>query len=687
MTLANSVFAKASVAFVALATAFVLAAPAQAQMTSEQMQAEIDRLTALITSLTASLGGGTTGGSTSSACPYTWTRDLSTGSTGMDVMKLQQFLNSSDDTRVAAAGSVGSAGMETEYYGPATAAAVSKMQVKYRTEILAPAGLVNPTGYFGPSSRAKANMLCASAPTTPTTPTDPGTTDPVVDDTLQGGAGSIDDVEAISGISNEDVGEGESDVEVLGLEIEADNASDIMITALKLDFDDANSGVSATATSDLDDYIDEVSIWFEGSLVASFDVDEFDEDDDWDTTLSLGSNAPIIRAGDTKDLKVAVSAINNLDSADEGDTWEVTVNELRFRDGDNAVITDTQSNSFTEIFTVEDFASAADIELKVTPEDDTINDARTIPVDDSDSTDDVEVLSFSIEAEGNSDLEVKDLSVDFTSVGAGVGSIISSASVVVDGDTLDSENVSSTTATSRTITFTDVDLMIDAGDTVEVIIMVDIRALDGSSTFTTGDTLTAEVNPDDAGWDVEDENGDTLPVADRTGAATSDAHDFISSGLIVDFVSTTASQQLNLDSTSSDDQGKFEIVFTVEAFEDTAWIELKAASSTDADTSNVGAAFSIEDASDNTGVTLGTTTSPTLSRVSGGSVTGNFVRLTDGQVATFKLTSYYDAAATGSYRMQLNEIGFNQSSAASANTAQAVTPAEDYQSDEVQVLN
>jgi len=85
--------------------------------------------------------------------------DLAQGTSNAEVMRLQQFLNMDPDTRVAAAGSVGSAGMETQYYGPATAAAVSKFQVKYRAEVLTPNGLVNPTGYFGPSSRAKANAL------------------------------------------------------------------------------------------------------------------------------------------------------------------------------------------------------------------------------------------------------------------------------------------------------------------------------------------------------------------------------------------------------------------------------------------------------------------------------------------------------------------------------------------------
>ena len=113
----------------------------------------------------------------SSACPYTWARNLTAGATGDDVMKLQKFLNSSADTMVAASGA-GSAGNETSTFGPATKAAVVKFQNKYASEVLTPVGLSAGTGYFGASSRVKANALCSGAAAT--TPTTPGTTPVVV---------------------------------------------------------------------------------------------------------------------------------------------------------------------------------------------------------------------------------------------------------------------------------------------------------------------------------------------------------------------------------------------------------------------------------------------------------------------------------------------------------------------------
>jgi hypothetical protein len=109
------------------------------------------------------LEGSYNNGHKISACPYTWTRNLSIGDSGSDVMQLQKFLNADPDTRVAVSGA-GSEGMETEEYTPALAAAVSKFQVKYRAEILSPINKVNPTGEFETLTRNKANSLCVAPP-------------------------------------------------------------------------------------------------------------------------------------------------------------------------------------------------------------------------------------------------------------------------------------------------------------------------------------------------------------------------------------------------------------------------------------------------------------------------------------------------------------------------------------------
>lgn len=109
-------------------------------------------------------------------CPYAWTRNLTVGSEGVEVMKLQLLLNFDTTTRLARSGA-GSPGNETKIFGPLTKAAVMKFQEKHGSEVLTPAGITVPTGFFGSFSRAKANALCASGgiggPVVPPTTTPP----------------------------------------------------------------------------------------------------------------------------------------------------------------------------------------------------------------------------------------------------------------------------------------------------------------------------------------------------------------------------------------------------------------------------------------------------------------------------------------------------------------------------------
>ena len=97
----------------------------------------------------------------SRADAYVFSRNLSVGSRGQDVAALQMLLNSSSDTVVSVSGP-GSAGNETEYFGPATQAAVVKFQNKYASTILHPLGLSAGTGFVGNATRTKLNAVSSS---------------------------------------------------------------------------------------------------------------------------------------------------------------------------------------------------------------------------------------------------------------------------------------------------------------------------------------------------------------------------------------------------------------------------------------------------------------------------------------------------------------------------------------------
>jgi hypothetical protein len=78
----------------------------------------------------------------------------------IDVKRLQIFLNSDPDTKIADSG-VGSPGKETNYFGLLTQRAVVKFQEKYAEDILVSQGFRKGTGYVGKATLAKINGLIA----------------------------------------------------------------------------------------------------------------------------------------------------------------------------------------------------------------------------------------------------------------------------------------------------------------------------------------------------------------------------------------------------------------------------------------------------------------------------------------------------------------------------------------------
>ncbi len=94
-----------------------------------------------------------------SNCAAAFRKNLQEGATGNSVQLLQQTLNKSSLTQVAADGP-GSPGHETEYFGPARARAVGAFQEIFAADILTPQQLTAGTGIFGTLTRKKLNQLC-----------------------------------------------------------------------------------------------------------------------------------------------------------------------------------------------------------------------------------------------------------------------------------------------------------------------------------------------------------------------------------------------------------------------------------------------------------------------------------------------------------------------------------------------
>ena len=606
--------------------------------------------------------GTTTGSSSSSACAA-YTRDLTIGATGTDVVNLQEVLIDLGYLNIPV-------GVSKGYFGSLTQSALAQMQ--------AAEGISPPAGYFGPITRSAFAGLCAASNNS----SDDDSDDDMDDDNdsgLQGGAGSVDSYDNDSSYNNEEVGEGQEDVEVAGIEIEADNESDLEITALTIDF---NPG-TGVGTNDLDDYADEVSVWFNGEEVARLDADEFEDDDSYQQTVSLDSGV-IVKAGDEETIIIAVSGLNNIDSSDEGDEWDVDVEKVRFRDAQNAVISDdTDSQFVAETFSFESFSSSADIDFQVTKGDDNVNDSQTIQVDDNDDTEGVEVLSFEVEVGGDSDILVDDLSINFATTGASLSQIANSAELFVDGDSVGSESITASNNSLGYVLFDNLDLEFKAGDTAEVIVELDFNdaaATTNQSGFDNGDTLTISVDPEDVTWDIEDEEGDSLLTSDISGAASSDAHKFFVSGVIItDFNPGTPSVK-DTTETAGGEEGTFALTFMVQAFEDDIYIP-KGAVVGNVLSATKGISYNVLDGN---GDVVATTTNHNVT--TDADVSGDYYVVEQGEgPVEFTLNVTVDPETGDFYSIQLEGISYKASVAEDADTFQNATPEENYDTASVDI--
>lgn len=617
----------------------VVPAPAQAQTIAE-LQAQIQALMAQISALTGSTT--TTGGSS-----YTFTRDLTIGSTGTDVMELQKFLNGKGFT-VNASGA-GSPGQESTYFGALTASALAKYQ--------AANGIAPAAGYFGPMTRANVNATGGS-----TTPDgdDDSDDDSSDDGDLEGDFGTISDVDELGSYSDEEVGEGQDGVKVLGADIEASNDGDIALTAIKVSFDSTGN----TGSDNLDDYISGVTIMLGDEEVGSADVDDFNENGTvYSRTISL--DGAKISSDETEKLYISVDAASTFDSSDiTGDSWTVDIESIKFVDGSGDSTTDTSTGDIDGMDVPVNFVSfsdAADTELKITTDSDS-PDAGIVVVDDSTDTDDVSLLKGKIELEGDSDAVLDEFPVTFTATTGGtangIDDIAGSVTLIIDGQEF-SETMSVSAALVGTVTFDNLDLDLSGDETVEFEILADVNDLDGSI-FAAGDTLKADVTSTNRDYmDVENEEGDQLSdSSEKSGTATGEAQEFRTNGIMLTLVSTATDATTG--TSSGDDIGLFTIKYKVTAIGDTVYVSSLADATTGANTDGK-TSVTIDRAgtatATNISVSLVNTTDDDLTSV-------GLYQIEEGESHTFEVSASVpmNAGTTGQHRAVLSGVRWTTTS-------------------------
>ncbi len=527
---------------------------------------------------------------------YSHTGLLKMGMTNSQVMSLQQTLNS-NGFLVSTTGA-GSPGMETMYFGSKTDAAVKAFQasrslsadgvvgINTGTALAAltggsvsyPAGCTSTSGYStttGQPCNSQGNLPAGCTSTAGYSPTTGAACNGGGGGSNNGGSldgtdGTINAITELTQYNDEEVGEGEEDVKIAGFEVETSNDGDVRIRSVRVEFDSTGN----TGSDRLEDYVDSVSIWMGDDEVGSASADDFSESSDiYTATIQL--SGAVVDSDDEVEFFIAVDGANNLDSGDiagGADSWTVDLLSVRYEDGSGVVTTFSGSGAdFTALdvpIEFVDFSTAADTELHFSTDSDS-PEAGIVLVDEDAETDNVVLLKGTIEAEGDSDVNLDELPVSFSPTGVDINLIATNLILILDGEEF-TENVPSIAAAATgTVTFNDLDFDISAGDTIDFEIRADINGTDDITTQ--GATITTNVNSTNRSHvEAENEQGDDLTDAEKTGTVTGEAQEFRSSGISLDLVSTDA--ESSNDTGALNDTGTFTIKFKVTAVGDDVYL-------------------------------------------------------------------------------------------------------------------
>ncbi len=601
------------------------------------------------------------------------TSTLKVGSTGMYVTNLQTALNANGATLTA-----------DGHFGPMTKAAAMAYQASHG---LTADGLVGAktkaalNGGSTPAAGCPAGYTCTPAGGTPPV-TPAGGTPPV----LTGTAGNIDTDTVIGGFSGEQVGAGDTGHQVLGVQYKASaGGSNVSLTAMTLQFtQDPASSCTTTGSGYMNKYFAGVAVWQGSTKVGSANAGDFGQNTSssycnyiYSKTVNL-SGANIV-AGQTSNFYVSVDALPVIDSNNLGastvNKWEVAITSIRFSDGTGAQLTYTPStsttglvnSSVTNYFNFVSTANANNIKLTVSTDPANQN-AHVVPVSLTSQTNNVELLKFKLAAQGQK-IHIDKLATQLTSSSVGLGSITSNVHLLMGSTELNSQLVTSTSSTTTT-TFNNLNLDIAAGTSPTFSITADINGLTGN--YVAGETLAASIPTLSSVGIVTatDQNSNNLSgTAQLTGSVSSHNISLYNVGIQVNPGTVTATHT-GVSYSGASDTATYKVSFNVTAFGGAVYLassSILGNTSTSSTTNKVTFVIA-KSSAPTTGITTvsGTSTTMTVDSFNGGSgsnigtdsATGNYL-LNDGDTATFTGTLVQtNNNGAGQYRAWLNNVAW-----------------------------
>src|SRR3989344_2808165 len=447
---------------------------------------------------------GTTSTGTVANVPSTFrfTRDLGLGARGTDVLYLQRILNSSADTRVSLTG-IGSAGLESDYYGLLTRSAVIRFQNKYYAEILAPIGLASGTGQVGPATRAKLNaMLSVGLPPVviipnpnPTPTPTPSPTPTVCSISTPSVEGTLSATLTNSGLPST-IYENDKQVGVLAVRLEAKN-SDICVQRVKVDV--------GTDTRIYNKILSRIYVTDGTTVFASSDLNSSTVVKDGSRYyLTLSGFNFFIPKNSTRNLVIKADVYSTIDSTDiDNDTYTVRYASNGVRGIDGAGIDQYAGDtSVTRNLTISnDLSESATLTVGLNTSSPKKQEVMATAGANENEMDKLTVLTFDVKAEKD-DVKITDIVFDIGKTGAGAATA-STTMYLFEGSTeLDSASVS-----TRTATFSDIDYMVPKNTTKTLTAKIDIRAANATVANFIASTTASGITSENSRGDGVTESG------------------------------------------------------------------------------------------------------------------------------------------------------------------------------------
>lgn len=492
-----------------VASGFAFAPAARAQSAAD-LQAQINALLAQIAALQ---------GNTGTTAAVSFTRDLTTGSTGAEVTALQNWLISKG---------YGIAAGATGYFGAQTVAALAKYQ--------AANGIVPAAGYFGPVTRAKVNAE-SSATTGGNTGGNTGSTG-----ALKGGAGDLTITNRTANLEK-NITEGATE-NVVSFDAEADDNSDIAITSVRVAIDVTSSG-STRANR----YVDEVLVLIDGKEVGSADISSFSRSGSVHTA-TINLKDAVVRSGDKARFYVALVARDSISSDDRNTgAFKVTVDRVRFEDATGAILTEQPSG--VETTGISFNAASEDNSFSVQNVSSTPA-SKILKVNETSTSDEYHVLTFRLKAGSKSaDVDVSEVVVDINTVGTTTATAAINDIWLKVGSKTYRDYVLA--ADKATFTIDEGDLVIDGDSTENVEVYAKFNRTNGN--YASGEKFTFVV----AGSKIDAEDVRGNGVGTITGTATGKEQTVAITAAVIDNFSWKVSKANNSNA------GAITFRFTVDA--------------------------------------------------------------------------------------------------------------------------